>query len=530
MTDAEATEALAPTRIASRRGGGRAARRAARAAPLPESLRPVRAGLEGGAYAPLSEADVARIHETALRALEEIGLADAPPGGVEALTSVGAALGDDGRIRIPRRVVEEMLAVAARDVTLCGQDARNDLRPGGARVHYGTAGAAVHVYDPALGDHRDPTMRDLYDSARLVDALDNIHFFQRTLTCRDTEDPTELDLNTLYVCVHGTTKHVGTSFTSVERARRGLDMLHRVAGSEAAWRARPFVSNSNCFVVPPLRFATESCEVMETLIRGGMPILLLSAGQAGATAPASLAGAVVQAVAECLAGVVYVNAVAPGHPAIFGTWPFVSDLRTGAMSGGSGEQALLSAACGQMARYYGLPGGSACAMSDAKGPDMQAGYERGLANVMAGLSGLNLVYESVGMHSSLLSHCLESLVIDNDLIGACLRCVRGIEVDDDTLALETMREVCLTGPGHYLGHEQTLRLMQSEYVYPAVGDRTSPKEWLEAGKPELVARARETTARLLAEHFPRHVPDEVDERLRTEFPIRIPREAMRPPR
>ena len=526
MTDAEGPVSA---RIGSRRGGGRAARRAARAAPLPESLRPVRAGLEGGAYAPLTEAEVARVHETALRALEEIGLADAPPSGVEALTSVGAALGEDGRVRIARRVVEEMLAVAARDVTLCGQEAGNDIRPGGARVHYGTAGAAVHVYDPALGDHRDPTMRDLYDSARLVDALDNIHFFQRTLTCRDTEDPTELDLNTLYVCVHGTTKHVGTSFTSVERARRGLDLLHRVAGSEAAWRARPFVSNSNCFVVPPLRFATESCEVMEALIRGGMPILLLSAGQAGATAPASLAGAVVQAVAECLAGVVYVNAVAPGHPAIFGTWPFVSDLRTGAMSGGSGEQALLSAACGQMARHYDLPGGSACAMSDAKAPDMQAGYERGLANVMAGLSGLNLVYESVGMHASLLSHCLESLVIDNDLIGACLRCVRGIEVNDDTLALEAMREVCLAGPGHYLGHEQTLRLMQSEYVYPAVGDRTSPKEWLEAGKPELASRAREATARILAEHFPRHIPDEVDDRIRAEFPIRIPREAMRPP-
>ena len=526
MTDAEAA---APTRNGGRRGGGRAARRAARAAPLPESLRPVRAGLEGGAYAPLREEDIGRIHEAALRALEEIGLADAPPSGVAALASVGAALGDDGRVRIPRGVVEKMLGLAARDITLHGQDPRNDIRPGGARVHYGTAGAAVHLYDPVLGDHRDPTMRDLFDSARLVDALDNIHFFQRTLTCRDTDDPTELDLNTLYVCIHGTTKHIGTSFTSVERARRGLEMLHRVAGSEAAWRARPFVSNTNCFVVPPLKYATESCEVMEALIRGGMPILLLSAGQAGATAPASLAGAVVQAVAECLAGVVYVNAVSPGHPAIFGTWPFVSDLRTGAMSGGSGEQALLSAACGQMARFYDLPGGSACAMSDSKAPDMQAGYERGLANVMAGLSGLNLVYESVGMHASLLSHCLESLVIDNDLIGACLRCVRGIEINEDTLALETMREVCLSGPGHYLAHEQTLRLMQSEYVYPAVGDRTSPKEWLEAGKPDLLGRAREATGRLLAGHFPRHVPDELDRRLRAEFPIRIPREAMRPP-
>ena len=118
-------------------------------------------------------------------------------------------------------------------------------------------------------------------------------------------------------------------------------MLFMMAGGEKKWRERPFVSNSNCFVVPPMKFATESCKVMEECIKGGMPVLLLSAGQAGATAPAPIAGAIVQAVAECLAGLVYVNSLAPGFPAIFGTWPFVSDLRTGAMSGGSGEQALL---------------------------------------------------------------------------------------------------------------------------------------------------------------------------------------------
>jgi trimethylamine---corrinoid protein Co-methyltransferase len=280
--------------------------------------------------------------------------------------------------------------------------------------------------------------------------------------------------------------------------------------------------------VPPMKFATESCEVMETLIDGGMPILLLSAGQAGATAPAPLAGAVVQAVAECLAGVVYVNAIKPGHPAIFGTWPFVSDLRTGAMSGGSPEQGLLTAACGQMARYYDLPGGSACAMSDSKEMDMQAGYERGMANVMAGMSGLNMIYESVGMHASLLSHCLDSLVIDNDVIGACLRCVRGIEVNDDTMALETMREVCIGGPGHYLGSDQTLRLMQTEYVYPRLGDRTSPKEWLEVGKPDLIEKAIARKNEILAEHFPGHISDEVDAQIREKFDIFIPREGMKP--
>ena len=231
-----------------------------------------------------------------------------------------------------------MLAKAARDITLHGQDPKHDIRPGGSRVHYGTAGAAVHVYDVEGRVNRDPTVQDLFDAARMVEVLDNIHFFQRPLTTRDTEDPTDLDVNTLYVSVAGTTKHIGTSFTSPERAQMGLDMLHMVAGSEAAWRARPFVSNSNCFVVPPLKFATESCRVMETVLAGGMPVLLLSAGQAGATAPAALAGAVTQAtVAECLAGLIYVNAMKPGHPAIFGTWPFVSDLRTGAMSGGSGR-------------------------------------------------------------------------------------------------------------------------------------------------------------------------------------------------
>ncbi len=522
------TDMLTAETPRSRRGGGRAARIAARSAPLPEDMRPVRAGLNGGRYKPLTDSDMAQINETALRALEEVGLADAPPSGVEILTNAGAVQGDDGRIRIPRSLVEDMLAIAARDITLHGQDPRHDIKPGGYRVHFGTAGAAVFIYDPQTRENREPGVLDLYNSARITDALENVHFFQRTLTPRDIVDPRDMDLNTLYVCISGTTKHIGTSFTVADNAAEALEMLHIVAGSESAWRARPFVSNSNCFVVPPMKFATESCQVMETIIRGGMPVLLLSAGQAGATAPAPLAGAVVQAVAECLAGLVYVNAIEPGHPAIFGTWPFVSDLRTGAMSGGSPEQGLLTAACGQMARYYDLPGGSACAMSDSKEMDMQAGYERGMANVMAGLSGLNLVYESVGMHASLLSHCLEALVVDNDVIGACMRCVRGIEVNDDTMALETMKEVCLGGPGHYLGSSQTLELMQTEYVYPDIGDRTSPKEWLENDRPDLINKAIARKKTLLAEHFPRHISEHLDAVIRQRFDIMLPAETMRP--
>ena len=103
----------------------------------------------------------------------------------------------------------------------------------------------------------------------------------------------------------------------------------------------------------------------------------------------------------------------------FGTWPFVSDLRTGAMSGGSGEQALLTAGCAQMHRFYNLPGGAAAGIADSKLPNMQAGWEQATSNVMAGLAGLNLVYESAGMHASLLGFCLESLVLCSRNFGFC---------------------------------------------------------------------------------------------------------------
>jgi trimethylamine--corrinoid protein Co-methyltransferase len=520
--------ACAPARNRAARPGGRAARVATRSAPLAEALRPVRPGLPGGQYSPLTEAGVARIHAAALEALETIGLANAPRSGIEILTRAGATLGADGRIRFPRALVEDMLAVAARDITLFGRDPRHDLHLSGTRVHFGTAGAAVHVVDAQTLEYRESTAQDLHDAARLVDRLDNIHFFQRICVCRDIPDNLAMDLNTLYACLAGTTKHVGTSFSDPAHVAPCMDLIHMVAGGEAAWRARPFVSNSNCFVVPPMKFAEESCIAMEHCVRAGMPVLLLSAGQAGATAPAPIAAAIVQAVAECLAGVVYVNAMSPGHPAIFGTWPFVSDLRTGAMSGGSAEQALLTAGCAQMHRFYGLPGGAAAGIADSKLPDMQAGWEQAMSNLLAGLAGLNMVYEAAGMHASLLGFSFESLVLGDDLLGQVLRCVRGIEVTEDSVGLETMKAVCLDGPGHYLGSDQTLALMQTEYVYPAVGNRMSPKEWAEAGRPELLAQARARAARLMAE-APTCVPAEVDAAIRARFPIAFRRGAGRRP-
>ncbi|UWQ96964.1 trimethylamine methyltransferase family protein [Rhodobacteraceae bacterium M385] len=499
-----------------RRGGGRAARVAARAAALPDALRPIRPGMEGGTLKVLSDAQVAQIHEAALQALETIGLADAPQSGVDLMVSVGAVLGEDGRLRFPRQVVEDALGKAARGITLMGRDAAHDLHLSGPKVHYGTAGAAVHIVEPASNTYRECTAQDLYNAAQITQSLDNVNFFQRPMVCRDVVDNLEMDLNSIFASVSGTTKHIGMSFSDPSHVGPCMELIHQLAGGEDAWRARPFISNSNCFVVPPMKFATESCETMELCIRAGMPVLLLSAGMAGATAPSTIAGAVTQATAECLAGLVYVNALSPGFPAVFGTWPFGLDLRTGAMCLGSGEQALLSSACAQMHQFYGLPGGAAGGASDSKMPDMQAGWEQMCSNVMAGLSGLNMVYEAAGMHASLLGFCLESLILSDDLIGQAMRCVRGIEVTEDTLALDQMAEVCLGGTGHYLGTDRTLALMQSDFVYPTLGNRMSPKEWEENQKPDLMASAIARKEKILAEARPQISP-EVDQAVRAKY-------------
>lgn len=520
--------------MSSRRAGGREARKALRAAPLTEQNKPVRAGLEAGCFTPLTASDMQRVNATILELLEKVGFSKSTPSCIDYVKKAGGVFEND-RLKFPRSLVEDTIANAARNITLHAQDPAHDMQLRGGKVYFGTAGAAVHVADewkthaayPGKSLYRESTLQDLYDAARLVDKLEHLHFFQRCMVARDIESPEAMDLNTTYATVAGTTKHCGVSYVEPEHAVMGLKLLHQIAGGEDKWRARPFASLSCCFVVPPMRFARDACNVMEVCVKGGMPILLLAAGQAGATSPASLAGAVVQEWAEVLGALVYANAIVPKHPCIAGPWPFVSDLRTGAMSGGSGEQAVLMAACGQLGRYYDLPTGIAAGMADSKIPDAQSGYEKAYTLSLAGHSGANMIYESAGMQASLLGFSFAGCTIDNDMLGAINRSVRGVDIDTDNLALETITDVCLNGPEHFLGHDATLSRMQRDYVYPDLGDRLTPAEWIELGAKPIHERSRLLTREILDTHFPSHISDQLDARIRAKFDIRLPREQMK---
>jgi trimethylamine--corrinoid protein Co-methyltransferase len=168
-------------------------------------------------------------------------------------------------------------------------------------------------------------------------------------------------------------------------------------------------------------------------------------------------------------------------------------------------------------------------MTDSKVPDGQAGAEKALNHALVGNAGANMIYESAGMHASLLGFSLESLVMDNDIIGAAQRTIKGIEVNEERLSFDVIKDVCLNGPGHFLGSDQTLQLMQTEYLYPTVGDRRSPNEWLEQGALDVSMRAVKKVEEILATNFPSHIAEAVDAEIRRRFPVRLARAAMLAP-
>ena len=511
------------------RSGGRSARIAHRETPS-DDRDATRTGHTGGQYQALSEADVRRIHDGALQILETVGMGviGNMPEGAKAILEQGGSLSDAGRILIPRAMVEDALGATCRKWTLHALDGERSLDIAPNHVHFGTAGGAVSIRDFQTRAYRDTTLLDLYDAARLIDTLPHIHWCYRPLIARDMPTTMDLDVNTAYALITGTSKPWGITLSSAEAVEIVTGMFDMALGGPGRFRETPCCHSVQGDGVPPLRFAEERCKIKDACIRAGMPLMIASAPQAGATSPAALAGTLVQVIAEALAGLVYVYAIAPGHPVAFAPWPFVADLRTGSMSGGSAEQALLAGAVAQMGKFYDLPTSVPAGMADSKAPDAQAGYEKAYTTTLAGLAGASMVHESAGMHASLMGCALESFVIDNDMLGSILRTVRGIEVTDKTLSLDVIADVNVNGPGHYLGHGQTLDLMESEYRYPALADRASPAVWEEEGAMDMETRARNVVEETLASHYPSHISAELDAAYRQQFNILLPKNAMKP--
>lgn len=484
------------------------------------------AGLPGGSYKPLREADLPRIVDAAKEVLQRTGIQVAASPCREVFRAAGCRIDDDNnRVFIDAKLVESSLRGAAREVLLAGRSEAHDLRLGGRRVYMGTGGQAVKILD-LDGKVRETRLSDNYDIGRLCDTLEHIHFYMRPVVPRDLANE-QIDVNQFYACLAATGKHVMANAYLPEKVAEQRQMAEILAGGAESLDRRPLISYSNCWTVSPLRYATETVEILDQIVAHRLPVVISSAPQAGATSPAALAGTLVQITAEQLSGFVYVNLLNPGHPLIMGCVPAQADLRSGAFVGGSAEFALLNAACAQIAQYLDVPIYNSSGISDSKVPDAQAGAEKGITGLAAALAGSNYIHHSAGFLESLLTVAYEQYVIDNDVNGEIMRMLKGIEVTEESLSLDVIDDVC-KGPGHFLGHAQTLALMNSEYLYPSLLDRDTRDDWERKGARDLREAARAHARKVLAEHWPQVIPEDLDHDIRRRFDILLPRQSMRP--
>lgn len=495
---------------------GRASKLAERAAP--PVINPCPPGQPGGTYKPLSTAEMQAIYDTALRLLAELGMGETPDGLARRLIEAGATRAGD-RIQFPRDLVERSIALAAKTFKFHGRDPARSIEVGGDRVHFGTGGAAVQTLDIDSGRYRPSTLRDLYDFTRLQDTLTNVSWFTRCCVATDVPDNFDLDANTIFALLKGTTKPVATSFTIAEHVAPIMKMVDIALGPRS-FAEVPFLKAHISPVISPMRFGEDAVDVTVACIEYGLPISCITAAQSGATAPATLAGFLAQSLAETLASLVMVNVLKPGHPMVFSNWPLVIDLRSGAFVGGGGEITVMNAASAQISNWLGLPSGVASSMTDAKAVDAQYGVEKALSSLAAGLAGGNLIYESSGMMASLLGASFEAFVLDDEMHSLIYRTLRGVEVNEETLGYDAICEAVL-GEGHFLGGAATIASMERDYFYPTYADRDAPVTWDENGRPDAWLRAKAAVRKVLADHHPTYLDSEDEARIRGEFDIKL---------
>ena len=471
-------------------------------------------GAEGGKLKLLSESDIKAIHDMTLRLMADPGVKVPNAAALRLFKEKGAEVDDATQIvKIPQSMLEEAVKNAPSQVKLYGRLEENDLTLENAKTYLGTGGTVLSCLDLETGEKRETTREDVYNFARFTDALENISFF--VINVYPNELPLEeVDVNRFYHAMRGTSKHVMGGIYTLEGMRRVVKMAEEIAGGADKLRERPFISFITC-VMSPLLLDDKYTDFLMEAARLGIPVAIPAEPLAGATGPITLAGTVATNTIESLTGIILAQLVNPGTPVLFGSVATSMDMKTGSYLAGSMESGLLNAGLAQMAQFYELPFYATAGMSDSKVPDCQAGYEKASTAMVAALSGANYIHDAAGLLEFCSTAAYEQMVIDNDIIGICLRATRGIDVNEDSLAEEVIRRV---GPGgNYLSEAHTIEHFRTEFYYPSVVDRLSRKQWEKKGSLDTAARARIIAKELMRDYVPAPLPPAALEKVLAEF-------------
>ncbi|VUT24360.1 MAG: Trimethylamine methyltransferase MttB [Candidatus Methanolliviera sp. GoM_oil] len=458
----------------------------------------MRGMIDGGQLELLSRDHLKRLHLGVLEILREVGVKVEDREALEILNKAGAEVDfKEMMVKIPEYLVMESIQKAPKNVTFYGRDPNESFSvKGGKGVYFGPCAGPPYFIDEN-GTRRRGKLTDMEKSARVADALPNIDFVTGLTTASDVS-PSAIDLYEQFAVMSNTKKHVHVFVYKggAEMIKAQIELASLFAGSEEELSKRPIFS---FYVEPasPLYVGKGLGEAVIEAAKLKIPVIYTPIPLAGATNPVTIAGTVIESVAESLVGNVIAQLVNPGTPVVLGPLPLTMEMRRGTAIYTNIESVMMRGAMAQLFRYYELPSWGTAGCTDSKLLDEQATSEAMLTLITSALTGNNLNHD-VGYAESGKSGSIALLTIADEMIGMVKRLIGGIRVDDETLALDAIKSAGVGGS--FLTLKHTLNTYTKEHTPSELFDRLPWDAWVKEGGKTLVQRGYEKVNKILREH------------------------------
>jgi len=472
----------------------------------------------------LTQEQVERIHEASLEILENVGMLVRNQRARQIFDKHGAQVDPETQVvKLPRGVVERYRLMFPPKFKFYARDSRYDRTLPDDSPLILTGSSAPNIIDPVTGYERRARSDDLARIAHLINELPGYDVFSIS-TLADDAPPGQFSLSRFYPSIKNTVKPVRANTPPAE-AEEMLRLAYLVAGSEDAFRERPFITFHYCPVVSPLTMDFDSTELLIFFAERNLPSYFSIVPNAGLTSPLTMTSTLAQCNAEFLAAAVLTQMIQPGKPLIYSTLPTVADMRSGAYSPGAIETGILHMGCAQMARFYNVAAGGYIGLTNSKVNDAQSGYETGMSVVAGYLGGVD-IFNMGGLLDALMAFDFAKAVIDDEIAMMLKQIRRGFEFSEAELALDQIAEV---GPGGmFAGTEHSLERMRSTMYLADVADRDPRQQWQERGGLDTQARAIRKAKDILTRENQAAFSPELDELVRLEFPGLVPGDSLPP--
>ena len=478
-------------------------------------------GISSNLYQPLSANEIKLVHEAAVKVLENTGYMVENDEYLKMFSEVGCKVDFEKKIvKVSESILMDYVKKAPSKIRLYGRDSKHDVIIEPNKVVFQQGGTALYIYDRDTGERREGKLEDIAEAIKIADHLENLHILEPPVTAAELEklNPGEKDINRFFVTANNTKKPFCMGLW--EDPKHVIEMATIIAGGKEKLREKPFVGFISTSV-SPLKADPGNIDWVKQGVEAGIPVFWAACPISGLSAPMSLAGLLVQAIAEGLFNVFFVQVLKGGAPTVISMTPIGTDMKSLYSLMGYVEMGLMSAALSQVASFYNLPLYCTGGLTESKKCDIQAGIEKSMMTLLAALSGGQYIHDVCGMLDSTSTYSLEQLVIDDVINGMALRVLKGIEINENSLAVEVINSIGAGGEELFLNQEHTMKYMRSEFYKSKLLDRQSWNDWSAAGSKDMYDRARETVTEILKTQEPKKLSDEIIKELKKIFPALI---------